>query len=413
MTLTLTLPPTLPRAGVITTIPFTAAEIAAHAHQDPQQVYAWFARLRRAADTDTDDGSVTVDVVVPAGDVVVEVFDDTADNGLEALLDARPTVATALVAVAAAQTTATAALSAPPPQPPKEPCSGDRLEKIVLDAPELRRPGDDGRHVLCVSLPADYATSTTKRYPVALSLPGFSGNAVYQDGFSARGFCDGVIVVGVETRVAEGTSYLSKTGIGDWESYVVDRVVGEIDRRYRTTKKRAVYGHSTGGWNALSIALRHPDVFAAAAASSPDPLDLELWLNEGGALRRQWRDWARAERALGGRGQFKSWAVSWSDGKDLVDDAGTVDADVYARWQAASPLALVGSENARRLSGHLFVTAGSADLFDLYRPSERFVQALRAAHVDVEWAPTAFDHFGHQERFQPLAQFLMRQLKDS
>ena len=292
----------------------------------------------------------------------------------------------------------------------------------------MRRSGDDGAHTLCVYLPAHYGDEPERRYPVAFALPGFSGFAVWNDGFGARGLFDSIgaavgveaIVVGVETRTAEGTSYLASSArFGDWDSYFIKRVVPEIDRRYRTTQRRGVYGHSTGGWNAVSIALRHPEVFAAVAASSPDPLDLDLWLfDESGALAPRWRAWALAERALAGRGQFTSWAASWSprqDGADeLVDKDGAVRPAVLERWRAASPAAFIrtptGLAAARRLSGHIFLTAGTADMFDLFRPTERFQQLLGAQGVDARWARTEFDHFGSSERFSPLVRFLLEQL---
>jgi len=428
---TLTIPDTLASTGVVTTQRLSEREVSSKAHQDPKHLFSWLEHVRRADDVDGDPRTITLVLPAQTQGTFVQVRYDTGGKGLDAMLGSDATVGTALVPIAPDVAAVSAALEAPLPRAPKEPCSGPRLEKLVLDAPELVRSGDPGAHVLCVYLPAHYADEPRRRYPVAFALPGFSGLAAQNDGFGARALFDSLgaelgveaIIVGVETRTPEGTSYLARSArFGDWESYFVQRVLPEIDRRYRTQPRRAVYGHSTGGWNAMSIALRFPGLFVAVGASSPDPLDLDLWLFDAhGALSPHWRAWALAERALGGRGQFTSWAASWSPRVDGLDDLLDVDGDVrpsvLARWRAASPMSFVatpeGKESARRLSSRLFLTAGSADMFDLFRPTARFADALRAQGVDITWVPTALDHFGASDaRFTPLVRFLLERLAE-
>ncbi|MCU0701485.1 MAG: esterase family protein, partial [Myxococcaceae bacterium] len=269
--------------------------------------------------------------------------------------------------------------------------------------------------------PRHYDDDPSRRFPVVLVFPGFSGLAAQNDGFGARGLFDSlgdatgveVILVGVETRVAEGTRYLVPDGTGgDWIGYVTKRVLPWLDERFRTQPLRAAYGHSTGGWNALSLALAAPDVVEVAAASSPDPLDLDVWFLDGAAPRPRWWWWQRAEERLGGRGQFHSWATSWSAQGALPFDAGgALRPAVYGAWVRQS-LATRVSTASLRLSGRLFLTAGTNDMFDLYAPTERFVELARARGLDVTWHPTALDHFGATEaRFTPLVRFLLEKLK--
>jgi putative tributyrin esterase len=57
-----------------------------------------------------------------------------------------------------------------------------------------------------------------------------------------------------------------------WADYVVDDVVQQVDRDYRTIDSphsRAIGGLSMGGEGALRVAMQHPDVFGIAAAHSP------------------------------------------------------------------------------------------------------------------------------------------------
>jgi S-formylglutathione hydrolase FrmB len=58
---------------------------------------------------------------------------------------------------------------------------------------------------------------------------------------------------------------------GNYEDYVVKDLVKQVDERYRTVpdrKARALTGNSMGGFGALMLAMRNPDVFSAAASHS-------------------------------------------------------------------------------------------------------------------------------------------------
>lgn len=416
------LPPGATDRGVVTSMRFTTGEVEGGVHRELAHVFTRFERLERAQDRDDDPSTLTLAFASTGSPSYVAVYLDARGDGLEVLFE-EPIAFVELPAAGRAEATV--------PAPPstltrKPPCTGPRMERLFLEASELAREGDDGRHALCVYLPPSYEREPTRRYPLVLALPGFSGHDAQQDGFGARALFDEqaattgveVLLVGVETRSPEGTSYLSSSErFGDWEGYVSRRVLPELERRYRTTARRAVFGHSTGGWNALSLALRHPALFDAVGVSSPDPLDLDAWLlDENGVVKPKWRHWHRAEQRLGGRGQFTSWAASWSPTDDgfewLLDDAGRLREPVYARWKAHSPMAGL-SEAAARLSGRLFLTAGRNDMFDLFAPTQRFVEAARERGLVVEWAPTDLDHFGEDRaRFSSLVAFLLARLAE-
>ena len=57
----------------------------------------------------------------------------------------------------------------------------------------------------------------------------------------------------------------------NYETYIVKDLVGEIDATYRTIATRdgaRIAGLSMGGFGALELSMRHPDLFAAAASHS-------------------------------------------------------------------------------------------------------------------------------------------------
>ena len=53
------------------------------------------------------------------------------------------------------------------------------------------------------------------------------------------------------------------------ETYVVEELTALIDAQFPTTGVRGVSGHSMGGHGALTLALRHPDVFTSVSAFAP------------------------------------------------------------------------------------------------------------------------------------------------
>ncbi len=53
------------------------------------------------------------------------------------------------------------------------------------------------------------------------------------------------------------------------ETYVVEELIALIDAEFPTTKTRSISGHSMGGHGALTLALRHPELFKSVSAFAP------------------------------------------------------------------------------------------------------------------------------------------------
>jgi putative tributyrin esterase len=155
------------------------------------------------------------------------------------------------------------------------------------------------RKRLVVYLPRSYTRESTRRYPVVYYLHGLSGS---QGDWVSKGGIDGIadslfgastpemILVmpdGDDGWYTNWTSQFSYRACADtlkaewpesycvehqrYDDYIVRDVVGFIDSHYRTLatrEHRGIAGLSMGGYGALSLALHHPDVFAAAASHS-------------------------------------------------------------------------------------------------------------------------------------------------
>src|ERR1044071_445511 len=126
-----------------------------------------------------------------------------------------------------------------------------------------------------VLLPSDYkrGSSKNRRYPVLYLLHGLGGSAA--DWVSSRARLADyaarypfIIVVpeGKDGWYTDGAAANEK-----FESYFVEELIPDVDRRFRTVASRegrAVAGLSMGGYGSMKFALKHPELFAFAGSMS-------------------------------------------------------------------------------------------------------------------------------------------------
>ena len=150
-----------------------------------------------------------------------------------------------------------------------------------------------------------------------------------------------------------GSMYSNSVTAGDWEGYVADDLVAYMDKNYRTIAardSRGLGGHSMGGYGAVRIGMKRPDVFAAIYALS------SCCLNEGNV--RPTSDGKpsaaetikSAEEARGNRGaqgtlaRAAAWAPNPANPPlylDLPTKNGAVQPQVAVKWAANSPVAML------------------------------------------------------------------------
>src|SRR6185369_12700792 len=126
------------------------------------------------------------------------------------------------------------------------------------------------------------------RYPSVYMLAGFTGrglthlnDAAWEEPLPAR--LDRLIA---ERRIRPmivvmpdcftkygGSQYINSSATGRYEDHVIDELVPFIDKSYRTLpdrENRVVMGKSSGGYGAMVLGMRHPDVFGLVADHSGD-----------------------------------------------------------------------------------------------------------------------------------------------
>jgi S-formylglutathione hydrolase FrmB len=143
---------------------------------------------------------------------------------------------------------------------------------------------------------------------------------------------------------------------GNWEAFIAEDLVAYIDGHYRTLPtrmSRGLAGHSMGGYGALRIGMKRPDVFASlylmsscclTANRNPSPQQM--------AAAEAIKTRAQAEEAANAPGFGVSVtlasAAAWSPNPanaplffDLPVKDGKVRPEIVAKWVANAPLEMI------------------------------------------------------------------------
>jgi len=218
-----------------------------------------------------------------------------------------------------------------------------------------------------IYLPPSYRTDRNRRYPVVYLLHGYTGSDLGYFGptgrqlhvIAERVFGSGaaremILVMPNCMNAFGGCMYSNSVTAGDWEGYVAEDLVAYIDKTYRTIPTRdarGLGGHSMGGYGALRIAMKRPDVFAAVYALS------SCCLNEGTVRAPRGGGPSPAELvksvdevrgARGGAQGTLARAAAWAPNPqnpplylDLPTKNGEVVPEVAVKWAANSPVAML------------------------------------------------------------------------
>lgn len=310
--------------------------------------------------------------------------------------------------------------------------------------------GDPTDRALPVYVPP---SGTTRGRPLLVLLSGYSGSGwtnfergrFFEESLVGRldrlirtGKAPEAVMVGPDCLTTLGGSqYLNSTATGRYEDYVVEEVVPWVRQRYGTGPT-AVLGTSSGGFGALVLAMRHPDVFSAAGSNAGDayfeycyPTDFPVTFRE---LRRAGGPEAFLRKVLRHfEGRFLpsnplaetlsilAYASCYSPiesepGRfDLPFDleTGALRDDVWSRWLAWDPVRMVDtprySDAVRRLS-YLYVDGGGQDEFGLDVGARVFAERARRHGAKVDLQEFDGGHFDKGPRYDVMFPRLLASL---
>jgi len=150
--------------------------------------------------------------------------------------------------------------------------------------------GDTPDRKVTIYLPPSYESERARRYPVLYLLHGMTSDSkVWLDGtyqgldlltamdeLARTGSAEYLVVMPMADNSLGGSFYVNSQAFGGWDDFVAAELVRFVDARYRTRPDRdhrGLAGQSMGGFGALYLAGRHPDVFGHVYAMSACCLD--------------------------------------------------------------------------------------------------------------------------------------------
>jgi S-formylglutathione hydrolase FrmB len=219
-----------------------------------------------------------------------------------------------------------------------------------------------------VFLPPNYFKNKHRRYPVLYALHGYSIGAeqwtheihVPQtiEGAYAKGARSMIVVLPDSKTVYGGSMYSRSQTTGDFEEFIAHDLVHYIDAHYRTIpdrQSRGLVGHSMGGYGALRIGMKYPNVFGVLYVMSPCCLSTRPAPPPDAPQVKAFYDAVAKMKSPADAANFPFFwraqlatAAAWSPDPqnpplylDLPIKNGKVQPDILAKWAANSPLAFI------------------------------------------------------------------------
>ena len=249
-------------------------------------------------------------------------------------------------------------------------------------------------------LPTSYASSPNKRYPVFYYLNGLGGDetnwtklgqldraadalaldaiVVMPDGDDSF-YIDSAEPIDYDACRKDGTGLFNPmesrahtcVKARKYETYITSDLVAYVDGHYRTIASRdgrAIAGLSMGGYGALMLAARHPDLYAATASHS----GVDSLFYEGP------HPYDAAHAKIG------SDVATWGSGVEPIGGwvRGLFGPD-KANWDAHDPVTLLTKLGPGKLA--IYLDCGTEDDFGLDAAAAYLHDRLTANHIEHEF----------------------------
>ena len=243
------------------------------------------------------------------------------------------------------------------------------VEHVKLHGKSLEHnlENDSADRDIAIYLPSSYAMNRSRRYPVVYFLHGWTQSSekwygptefwaklptVLDNAFTKSGNREMIFVTPDAFTRYQGSFYSNSITTGNWEEYIVRELIPYVDAHYRTIPERAsrgLAGHSMGGYGAIRIGMRHPDVFSsiyllsACCMKFPDSFLLENGVKAEAARTPEQADALETLPRL-----LVAISVAWSPNPnnppffaDLPVKDGKLAEEIVAKFHANEPLYMI------------------------------------------------------------------------
>jgi enterochelin esterase family protein len=297
---------------------------------------------------------------------------------------------------------------------------------------------------IIIYLPPSYLKST-KKYPVVYLIAGFTGYGIMN--MNASGFSENIqqrldrliktkaikemIVVMPDCFTKYGGSqYVNSSATGRYEDYIIKEIVPFIDGTFRTIPKpesRCIIGKSSGGYGAMRLAMRYPNVFKLMVTHSGDSAFEYCYMKDFADFIVGIQKYGKGHNAVGNfiRNEINmkqpkrkmffpmlnaiGMAACYSPNPkrkeynfDLPFDlyTGEIIPEVWNRWLKFDPVRMVPKykTNLKKLK-MIFVDCGTRDEFNLHAGARIFCDKLRKNGINYIHQEFDAGHMNIQYRY--------------
>ena len=330
-----------------------------------------------------------------------------------------------------------------------------RIETFTLSSPHLKNLlGDPHSRTISAYLPENYEKDN-KRYPVFMSLAGFTGSGLkhlawnaFEETFPQRierlifeKKMGNVIVIFPDCFTSlGGNQYINSSAMGNWADYLNEDVLKEVDRRYRTISKkeaRAVFGKSSGGYGALIFAMKYAQNWGGIACHSGDmdfdllykaefPICLTKLASYKGSPAT-FLDSFKEKSDLSGSDFCTLMCLAMCAtyapndkleyGVELPVDKETceLNEELWKKWLEHDPLKIIDSkekvrENLKSLKA-LFIDCGFRDQYHLHYGARKFKKKLEAYKIPHHYEEFDGTHSKINHRLDQSLPYLFKRLE--
>lgn len=236
------------------------------------------------------------------------------------------------------------------------------------------------------------------------------------------------------TRIG-GNQYINSVATGPWEDFLIIEMLAAIENRFGCggPGRRGVFGKSSGGYGAIMHALRHADVWSAAACHSGDmafelcylpdmPSTLRALAASENSIERWWLQMEQAKkRPDGSFVTMNTLAMAASYDPDPSEflgmrlpvsfDTCEIIEERWANWMRHDPAVAVETmgENLRKLKA-LYIDCGERDQFNLLYGARRFVRHLKDRGIAHRYEEFPDNHSNVDYRMDESLPFLVHAL---
>jgi S-formylglutathione hydrolase FrmB len=302
-----------------------------------------------------------------------------------------------------------------------------KIDSAILKNNPLKDPHIRFNPILIPKTPAPWK--------VILVLAGFTGNAPFYfnpkfneknaiqiiDEASQRGEAPEALYVFVDALTSWGGSqFINSSATGQYEDYIIQELIPTIQNKYSVSKNPqdwCVTGGSSGGYGALHLISKYPQIFSWVAAIAPDCFfeasllpelyhALPIWEKYGrsphkaldelrnGKLTKM-RNWHTILNAFGMAACYGSTGEPGQFEFPLDPYSGQKISHLWNKWLAHDPLIFIQARSTQlKLTSGIYLDVGNKDNFHLQfgaRQLSKILHDQKISHDFVEFDGNHFD----------------------